>query len=160
VRRGNAADGPTDIRFRLSGAHVVATIVAAVGASAVASQSWWLAPLLIVPLVLAVGVVRLGTDVGRSGLTARSLLSNRRVSWDGIEGFTTDGRKVSAVLDGGQALVLPAVRPADVPRVLAAGGREVESTGTTDATQATDAAGSAETAERTEKDAEESRAAQ
>ena len=120
------ASRPTEVRFRLSGAHVVAAIVAAVGASAVAFQSWWLAPLLLVPLVLALGVLRLGTDVDSRGLVARSLLANRRVSWDEVEGFASDRRKVAARISGGQTLVLPTVRPGDLPRLLAAGGRELD----------------------------------
>jgi len=97
-----------------------------IGSSALATQRWWLLPVLLVPLAVLGWALRSGVDADRDGLTVRSLLGSRRIRWDEVDGFTTSGRGVRALLAGGRSIVLPAVTGADVPRLLDAGGQQLD----------------------------------
>jgi Bacterial PH domain len=118
------------VRFRYPGAIAVAGIVAALGAVPLASQSWFLAPILLVPLAVTAFVWRSGTDADAAGLRVRALLGRRRVSWDEVAEIVADPRgRVVARLAGGGDLTLPAVRAADLPRLVAASGHELSRAG-------------------------------
>jgi Bacterial PH domain len=113
------------VKFRYNVGIAVAGLVAFFGAVPVATVHWYLAPILLVPLAVLVWGWRAGTDADRDGLTVRALLGGRRLPWARITGLVPDGRRVVAVLDGGTFVRLPAVGPADLPRLVAASGQEV-----------------------------------
>jgi Bacterial PH domain len=113
------------VKFRSNVGIAVAGLVAFFGAVPVATVHWYLAPILLVPLAVLVWGWRAGTDADRDGLTVRALLGGRRLPWARITGLVPDGRRVVAVLDGGTFVRLPAVGPADLPRLVAASGQEV-----------------------------------
>jgi hypothetical protein len=90
-----------------------------------------LAPVAILAVLIAllsvVWSIRSGVDAGPDGLTVKALLNGRRVPWTEITGFDQQDGKVYAVLRSGSRLELPAVRPVDLPKLVAAGGNELRS---------------------------------
>ena len=113
-------------KFRHSVAVPLAGLVGLVSALAVGTSRWWLAPVLLLPLAVMLWGWRSGVDVDRSGLVVRSALGRRRLPWSDVAGFAVRGRRVVAELHHGGAVALPAVTGADLPRVLAAGGQDLE----------------------------------
>jgi len=114
------------VRFRHSGAVLVAALVAAIGAVPVASAGGWYTPVLLVPLLVAAWAWRAGTDADPAGLRVRAALGQRRVPWSAVSELGTDarGRAVARLRDGG-LLRLPAVRGPDLPRLVAASGADL-----------------------------------
>jgi hypothetical protein len=112
------------IRFRQHGALAVAGLVAAVGALPVASSSWYLAPVVLIPLALVFWVLRSGTDADRSGLRVRALFGQRFIPWSEIEELAVDAHgRVVAVLPGHRSIRLNAVRPRDLPTLIEVGSQ-------------------------------------
>ena len=113
---GHCNDGR--MRFRHGPAERAAAVVWLAGCSALATARWWLLPVLLLPLVALVATFRRGTDVDEGGLTVRALLASRRLPWSEVSELRAAGaRRVVAVRTDGQALGLPAVRPADLARL-------------------------------------------
>ncbi len=76
--------------------------------------------LYLVPLGVAIWLVRTRTVVGAETLVVHRVLSSRRVTWSDLQGLRMDDRsRVWAILRGGEEVGLPAVRTRDLP-VLAA----------------------------------------
>ncbi|MFF5171359.1 PH domain-containing protein [Micromonospora sp. NPDC000089] len=112
------------IHFRFNQAILVAAIVAFIGALPLATAEWYLLPVLLVPLAVAVWAWRAGTDADARELRLRALVGGRRIPWERVAELTTDPRgRAVARLDDGQQVVLPAVRGADLPRLVAATGQ-------------------------------------
>jgi hypothetical protein len=108
------------LRFRHSQAILVAAVVAFIGALPIADARWYLLPVLLVPLVVAVWAWRAGTDADPREVRVRALFGQRRLPWARIAELAADpkGRAV-ARLDDGERVALPAVRGADLPRLVA-----------------------------------------
>jgi hypothetical protein len=70
--------------------------------------------------------VRSGVDVNSAGLVVRSAVGRRRLPWADIGGFAVRGRRVVAQHRRGGDIRLPAVTQADLPRLIEAGGQELE----------------------------------
>ncbi len=114
-------------RFRHHQAILAGAIVAALGTLPLASARTYLLPVLLVPLAVAVWAWRAGTDADARGLRLRALAGQRRIPWDQVVELGSDPRgRAVAQLGDGQRLLLPAVRREDLPRLVAAAGREVE----------------------------------
>lgn len=112
------------MKFRYNAAMTIAAVVAFIGAIPVAAFAWYLTPILVVPVLVAVWGWRAGTDVDAAGVRVRALVGSRRVPWSRITYLGPDDRgRVHATLDDGATLRLPAVRAADLPRLVAAGGQ-------------------------------------
>jgi hypothetical protein len=111
------------LRFRHNIAIVILGVVMLTGSVALASSAWYLVPVLLIPLGVIAWGVRGGTDVDADGLRVRALVGSRRLRWSEIDGFAQDRGKVLATLANGRAVALPAVSPADLPRLLKAGGQ-------------------------------------
>ena len=112
------------VKFRHNAAIAVAGLIALLGAVPLATVRWYLAPILLLPLAVIVWGWRAGTDADRDGLSIRALFGARRLPWARISGFVPADRRVIAMLDGGKSVVLPAVTPADLPKLLAATGEQ------------------------------------
>lgn len=120
---------PRSMRFRPHQATLVAAIVAFIGALPLASARWYLLPVLLVPLAVAIWAWRAGTDVDRDGLRVRALAGSRRIPWSQIAELGPDPRgRAVALLTDGRTVVLPAVRATDLPRLIAASGQDVTET--------------------------------
>ena len=135
------------VKFRHSSAIAIAGLVAFFGAVPVATYRWYLTPILLVPLAVLAWGWRAGTDVDERRVSVRALLGTRRLPWSRITALVPAGQRVIAVLDGGASVRLPAVRPADLPKLVAASGAEM-------GTEAEEAAGSGEAPEDEATDAE------
>jgi hypothetical protein len=85
----------------------------------------WLPVLLVIPLVIAVWVLRSGVDLDDEGLTVQALLGRRRVPWTDVAGIRVAPRgDLWLVTTAGTELRLPVVRARDLPRLAEySGGR-------------------------------------
>lgn len=114
------------VRFRYNAAITVAAIVALLGALPLATSRWYLLPVLIVPLAVAVWGWRAGTDANANGVRARALFGSRFVPWSRIDSLEVGERnRVYARTTADSAVRLPAVAPADMPRLVAASGEQL-----------------------------------
>ncbi|MEV5765512.1 PH domain-containing protein [Micromonospora sp. NPDC052213] len=114
------------VRFRHNQAILAAAIIAFIGALPLAGARWYLLPVLLVPLAVGVWAWRAGTDVDARELRLRALVGQRRISWDRVVELAPDARgRAVARLDDGQAVLLPAVRGADLPRLVEATGQDL-----------------------------------
>ncbi len=88
------------------------------GMLAVVLSATWTAPLLIIPVILSVYIIRLRTVADGDTVTARSLLGSETVRWEDIEGLRFDKRSwARAQLKDGRELLLPAVTFATLPQL-------------------------------------------
>ncbi|MFJ6195574.1 PH domain-containing protein [Micromonospora sp. NPDC092111] len=112
------------IRFRHNQAILVAAVVATIGALPLATARGYLLPVLLVPLAIAVWAWRAGTDADPRELRLRALAGGRRIPWEQVVELATDprGRAVARLADG-QQVPLPAVRGADLPRLVSITGQ-------------------------------------
>ncbi|SDY56830.1 PH domain-containing protein [Micromonospora pattaloongensis] len=110
----------------------MAAVVAFFGALPLATARWYLLPVLLVPLAVALWAWRSGTDVDDRGLRLRAVAGSHRIPWSQVAELGPDPRgRAAALLTDGRTVVLPAVRAADLPRVIAASGQQI--TGAADA---------------------------
>ncbi|MER7004009.1 PH domain-containing protein [Dactylosporangium sp. NPDC000555] len=114
------------VKFRRSAALAVAAGITVIGAIPLLAESVWFLAVLLVPLAITVWAWRAGTDVNERGFTVRALLGSRTVPWNAVDGLVSDGRTVHARLANGHLVPLDAVRPADLPRLVKASGRDLE----------------------------------
>jgi hypothetical protein len=118
--------GASKTKFRYHAALAVAGLIALIGAIPVATAAWYLLPILLVPLAVALWAWRAGTDAGPDGLVVRALLGRRRIPWSSVAELGADARgRAYAALTDGKAVPLPAVTAADLPRLVAASGHEL-----------------------------------
>jgi hypothetical protein len=77
--------------------------------------------LYLVPLGVAIWLVRTRTVVGPDTMVAHRVVGSQRVSWSDLQGLWIDDRsRVWAVLRSGEEVRLPAVRARDLPLLAAA----------------------------------------
>lgn len=115
------------LRFRQSGATLVAALIAFVSALPLAGSRWALTPLLLLPVGFGVWAWRAGTDVDAAGLRVRALLGTTAIAWDRVAGLTADPRgRASALLTDGHEIRLTGVSAADLPAVVAAAGGHID----------------------------------
>jgi hypothetical protein len=113
------------VRFRYNAAIAVAALLASIGALPLATSRWYLAPLLLVPLSVAVWGWRAGTDANANGVRARALFGSRFLPWSRIDSLEVGERnRVYARTTADSAVRLPAVFAADLPRLVAASGEQ------------------------------------
>ncbi|HEX8759460.1 MAG TPA: PH domain-containing protein [Pseudonocardiaceae bacterium] len=81
--------------------------------------------LYLVPLGVALWLVRTRTVVDRDTMVAHRVVGSRRITWSELHGLRIDDRsRVWAVLHDGEEVGLPAVRARDLPLLAAlSGGR-------------------------------------
>ena len=114
------------LRFRQSGATLVAALIAFVGAIPLAGASWALTPVLLIPLAAGLWAWRAGTDVDTAGFRVRALFGSTTVAWSRVAELAADPRgRVSALLTDGHALRLTGVPANALPRLLEAGGQQL-----------------------------------
>jgi hypothetical protein len=117
VKRGKNRE-----RFRHSSAITVAGLIAAIAGISVATWQPYLLVVLVIPLGVSLWSWRAGTDVDPDGLTVRAAIGQRRVPWSTVAGIQADRKRVVVILTSGGRVVLTAVTPADLPRVVTAAG--------------------------------------
>jgi hypothetical protein len=117
---------PETAKFRVPIAIPLAGLIAFISALPLATAEWYLAPILLVPLAIALWGWWAGTDADRDELRVRALIGRRRLRWAEVTALVpTGGRVVAVLLDGGQ-LTLTGVTPTDLPRLVTASGSQIE----------------------------------
>ena len=113
------------LRFRQSGATLVAVLIAFMSALPLAGARWALTPILLIPLAVGVWAWRAGTDVDTDGLRVRALFGSTHIPWQRVAELAADPRgRASALLADGHTIRLTGVRAKDLPAVVAvASGR-------------------------------------
>jgi len=125
-------------RFRYNVSIAIAGAIAFLGALPVATSgfvrtgpqpfyAYLLLLLLLIPLGVAVWGWRAGTDADADGLRVRPRFRSHRIAWSEVSALVPRGRRVVAGLTDGRGVPLPAVTPADLPRLVAASGQELDS---------------------------------
>ena len=120
--------GPT-LRFRHSSAITVAAVVAAIAAVPMLAASPWFALILLIPLGVGLWSWRAGTDAVADGLRVRAAFGSSRVRWRDVSELAVDPRgRVFVRTTGDGVIRLPAVPAAELPRLVAASGQELDRT--------------------------------
>jgi len=84
----------------------------------VAAASPWGLLVLLLPLLAAAWVLRVGVDLGDEGVTARQIAGTRTVPWDELAGIRVGSRgELWMVTTGGTEVALPVLRARDLPRL-------------------------------------------
>jgi hypothetical protein len=87
----------------------------------------WTPILLLLPLAVALWVLRVGLDIGDDGLTVRALAGERRVPWDELAGIrVADRGELWLVTTGGTEVRVPVMRARDLPRLAALSGGRID----------------------------------
>ncbi len=90
-----------------------------IGTLPVASLSWWLTPVLLVPFACAVWVLRARVVAGVDGLAVCNGLGVHELVWSDVEGLEVRRlRPVTLQRRGGRALPLTALPRREVPELL------------------------------------------
>ncbi len=112
------------VRFRHHAALAVAAVITLVAAVPLVAAAPLLTPILLIPIAVAAWAWRSGTDADGSGVRVRALFGQRRFGWPQVAAIApVPGRRVVATLTDGHSVLLTAVTPADIPRLLAASGQ-------------------------------------
>ena len=87
----------------------------------------WAPILLLIPLAVALWVLRAGVDVADEGLTVRSMAGQRQVPWTDVAGIRVAPRgDLFVVTTRGTELHLPVMRARDLPRLAALSGGRID----------------------------------
>ncbi|MGY1803527.1 PH domain-containing protein [Blastococcus sp. SYSU D00922] len=87
----------------------------------------WTLVLLLIPLAVALWVLRVGVDIADDGLTVRSLAGERRVPWTELVGIRVAPRgDLWLVTTGGTEVKMPVMRARDLPRLAALSGGRID----------------------------------
>jgi hypothetical protein len=99
----------------------------AVCAVPLATVSTWTLVVLLIPLTVAVWVLRTGVDIGDEGLTVRSLAGSRTVAWRELAGIrVAAGGRLWLVTTGGTEVRMPVIRARDLPQLAALSGGRID----------------------------------
>ena len=112
-------------RLRMSRTALLPVAVLAVCAVPLAFAAPWALVVLLVPVVVAAWVLRVGVDIGDDGITVRSLIGQRRVPWDELAGIrVAEDHRLWLVTTRGTEVRVPVMRARDLPRLAElSGGR-------------------------------------
>jgi hypothetical protein len=114
-------------RLRMSRTALLPVAVLAICAVPLAGAAPWGPVVLLLPIAVAAWVLRVGLDLGDDGLTVRSLLGSRRVSWDELAGIrVADGGALWLVTTGGTEVRVPVMRARDLPRLATLSGGRID----------------------------------
>ena len=87
----------------------------------------WTPVLLLIPVVVALWVLRVGVDVSDEGLTVRAAFGHRQVPWTSVAGIRVARRgDLWLVTTAGTELKLPVMRARDLPQLAALSGGRIE----------------------------------
>ncbi len=112
--------------MRMSRAALMPVLVLGVCVLPVAAAAWWGLVVLLVPLLAAVWVLRIGVDIGPAGITPRTLLAADTVPWDDVAGIRVgEDQELWVVRNGGTEVRLPVLRARDLSRLAAVSGGRI-----------------------------------
>lgn len=117
-------------RLRMNRVALLPVVFLAVCVLPLAFAATWTLVFLLVPVLAAAYVLRVGVDVGDRGVTVRSLAGSRSVPWAEVAGIRIGERgALSLVTTRGTELRLPALRVRDLPRLAAVSGGRIPAPG-------------------------------
>lgn len=124
---GSGPEQPADpMVFKISPMAHFAVLFLALGLLALVMTLPWTAPVLVIPMVLSLLVVRLRTTADGKTVTVRNLLDSKTVDWSDIAGLRFEKtRWARADLTSGEQLRLPAVTFAMLPLLAEVSGGRV-----------------------------------
>jgi hypothetical protein len=118
-------DSPARLRMNRTALFPVGLLALCVVPLAFAAP--WTPVLLLIPLTVAVWVLRVGVDIADDGLTVRSLAGQRRVPWSELAGIRVAPRgELWLVTTGGTEVRMPVMRARDLPRLAALSGGRID----------------------------------
>ncbi|WP_197320921.1 PH domain-containing protein [Saccharomonospora sp. NB11] len=102
--------------FRIPGTALIGVLMLFMCMFPFAATLPYLLVLLVVPILVAVWIVRTRTVATRDGLEVRTMLGTRTLPWDALKGFAiTPKASVVAVLTDDTKVALPSVRTRHLP---------------------------------------------
>jgi hypothetical protein len=114
-------------RMRMSRTALLPVLVLVICALPLAASAWWGLFVLLIPLVAAAWVLRVGVDVGEDAVTVRSLVGSRRVPWERLAGIRAGDRgALWLVTTSATEIRLPVLRARDLPRLAALSGGRID----------------------------------
>ena len=114
-------------RLRMSRTALLPVAVLAVCAVPLAFARPWTIVVLLLPLVVAAWVLRVGVDIGDDGVTVRTLAGQRRVPWDELVGIrVSPDHRLWLVTTRRTEVLLPVLRARDLPRIAALSDGRIE----------------------------------
>jgi PH (Pleckstrin Homology) domain-containing protein len=117
-------------RLRMSRVALLPVVFLAVCVLPLAVAAVWTLVFLLVPVLAAAYVLRVGVDVGDGGVTVRSVAGSRSVPWDDVAGIRVGERgDLWLVTARGTELRLPVLRARDLPRLAAVSGGRIPAPG-------------------------------
>ena len=117
-------------RFRVNRVALLPVLLLTVCVVPLASAATWTLVLLLVPVVAAVWVLRVGVDVGDDGVTVRSPAAARHVPWGEVAGIRVAERgDLWLVTTRGTEVRLPVLRTRDLPRLADVSGGRIPAPG-------------------------------
>jgi hypothetical protein len=119
--------------MRMSRTALLPVALLLVCAVPLAFAATWTLVVLLVPVLVAAWVLRVGVDVGDDAITVRSLVGQRRVPWAQLAGIRVGRRNdLWLVTTGATEVRLPVLRTRDLPRLAAVSGGRIPSPGPAD----------------------------
>ncbi|MGY1660540.1 PH domain-containing protein [Geodermatophilus sp. SYSU D00705] len=116
------------VRMRMSRTALLPVVLLLVCAVPLAFAATWTLVVLLVPLLVAAWVLRVGVDVSDDAVTVRSMVGQRRVPWSELAGIRVGRRNdLWLVTTGGTEVRLPVLRTRDLPRLAALSGGRIPS---------------------------------
>lgn len=117
---------PSPARLRMSRTALVPVLVLLVCMVPVVSAAPWTSVLLVVPVALALWVLRVGVDIGEAGIAVRLVAGRRLVRWSELAGIRVTPRGgLRLVTTAGTEVALPVLRARDLPRLAALSGDRI-----------------------------------
>jgi hypothetical protein len=117
----------TTARLRMNRTALVPVAFLALCAVPLATVSAWTLVVFLVPLAVALWVLRSGVDIGDEGLTVHSLVGSRTVRWPELAGIrAADRGALWLVTTGGTEVRMPVIRARDLPRLAELSGGRIE----------------------------------
>ncbi|SFE71417.1 PH domain-containing protein [Blastococcus tunisiensis] len=112
-------------RLRMNRTALVPVALLALCTVPLAFAAGWTPVLLLIPIAVALWVLRVGVDVSEEGVTARSTFGQRHVPWHDVAGIRVAPRgDLRLVTTSATEIRLPVVRARDLPRLAeVSGGR-------------------------------------
>jgi hypothetical protein len=99
----------------------------ALGAVPLAFAEPWTPIVFLIPLLVALWVLRVGVDIADDGLTVRSLAGERRVPWDELVGIRVAPRgDLWLVTTADTEVRMPVMRARDLPRLAELSGGRID----------------------------------
>jgi Bacterial PH domain len=114
-------------RLRMSRTNLLPVVLFTLCLLPVALVTPWALLLLVVPLLLALWVVRVGVTIGDDGIGVQSLLASRLVPWPDVAGLRVGDRsRLWLVTRRGTEIRLPVLRARDLPRLSGLSGGRID----------------------------------